>query len=103
MEQVHIAYDFRFVLTVRKRNGKTYKKHVATATGLSYEAALWEVQRKFKRSKTEILCIEQVSAIRIAFAFQGEERLKLSLSDHPPKIPQELCACADHLTKKRIS
>lgn len=100
MEAITIGYDFRFDLVVRKSNGKTYKKHIITGLGITFESALWTIFFKLKKSKTEILDITGVEPIRIAFAFRGEENLRLKLADYLPLIPEDFAQALNLLPKK---
>lgn len=90
MEGIIIAYDFKFTLVVKKRNGKTFQRHLVTGIGLNFSSALWDVYFKLKKRKTQILKVSQAEPIRIAFAFRGEESLKLNMADYPPAIPSNL-------------
>jgi hypothetical protein len=90
MEGITICYDFKFSLDVKKRNGKTYRNQTITGLGLRYTRAIWDVYFKLKRRNTFILKVNSVSALRIAFAFQGEDYLSLNLQDFPPVIPTDL-------------
>ena len=100
MEGVTICYDFKFTLVVKKRNGKTFHRHLAAGIGLDFSAALWDVYFKLKKRKSEILKITSVEPLRIAFAFRGEQSLKLKMADFPPVVPEDLEAALKYLPNK---
>ncbi|ETZ19127.1 hypothetical protein [Pedobacter sp. V48] len=100
MEGITIGYDFRFNLVVHKRNGKTYKRHIVTGIGINFSSALWDVYFKLKKRKSEILSITSAEPIRVAFAFKGEESLRLKLSECLPVIPEDLDKALKHLPKQ---
>ncbi|WP_448635180.1 hypothetical protein [Pedobacter panaciterrae] len=53
MAELLICYDFKFNLDVKKRNGKTYKRHLIMGMGFNYEAAVWDVYFKLKKEKAK--------------------------------------------------
>lgn len=86
-----ICYEFAFKLAVRKKNGRLYKSHSVNGIGITFQNALWDVYHTLKKRKSEILSINSVKAMRVAFAFDdNQQSLKLSLLDHPPQIPTDL-------------
>lgn len=60
MEGITICYDFNFTLVVKKRNGRTFHRHLAAGIGLDFSAALWEVyfqtQKKEERNSENYQC-----------------------------------------------
>lgn len=100
MERVTIGYDFRFNLVVRKRNGKTYHRHIIVGIGLNFDTALWDVYFKLKKRKSEILKITSAEPLRVAFAFKGGESFSLKLADCQPVMPDDLDTALKHLPKQ---
>ncbi|CAM4211790.1 hypothetical protein SAMN06265348_10645 [Pedobacter westerhofensis] len=100
MEGLLIAYDFKFTLVVKKRNGRTFQRHLAAGIGRDFNGALWDVYFKLKKRKCEILKVNRVEPIRIAFAFKGSESLRLKLADYPPALPEDLEDALKYLPKK---
>lgn len=94
-----IGYDFRFVMSVKKANGKTYHRHAVAAIGLNFNIALWDVYFKLKKRKTIILSITSAEPLRVAFAFDANGPLRLKLSECMPEIPQDLNAELKYLPK----
>jgi len=99
MEGVTIGYDFRFNLVVKKKNGKIFKRHIISGLGINFDSALWDVYFKLKKCKTEILKVTTAEPIRIAFAFKGEESLRLRLADCPPAMPGDFDNALNFLPK----
>ncbi|WP_118975768.1 hypothetical protein [Taibaiella koreensis] len=103
MEKLIICYEFALTMSVRKRNGKVYKRHIEQASGMNFENAVWTAFFKLKRNKAEILSISEARAFRITFAFEKGtlKRADINLSDFPPDIPQDLNAVLQKLPKKK--
>jgi hypothetical protein len=99
MEALTIAYDFSFRLTIRKRNGRTYKNHHIIGSGAAYSEALWDVYFKLRKKHAEILAVQEAKPLRIAFAFENGKFVTLNLSDHPTTIPQDLNKDLNQLQK----
>lgn len=95
-----ICYDFKFNLDVKKRNGKTYKRHLMMGLGFNYSGALWDMHFKLKKRKTEILHVNSVTVIRITFGQKDAQPVYLKLADHPPIIPEDLNDFFKYLPKK---
>jgi len=100
MAEMMICYDFNFNVDVKKRNGKTYKRHLIKGLGLNFNSALWDIYFKLKKRKTEIITINSVIPCRVAFAYRGEETLKIQLADYPPEIPTDFSEALKNLPQK---
>lgn len=101
-ENLTICYDFVFNLVV-KRNGKTYKNHLVTSIGGNYDNAVWDAYFHTKKKRSEILKINSVRVVRIAFAIQNGKSISLKLVDYPPQIPEDLNSVLKYLPKKITS
>lgn len=70
MDGIIIGYDFKFTLVVKKRNGKTFHRHLMAGIGLNFSSALWDVYFKLKKRKTQILKITAAEPDRFCFSWR---------------------------------
>lgn len=99
MSSLTIGYEFIINVAVKKRNGKTYKRHSAMGLGTSYYFALYDVCLKLKKKRSEILKVNSARVCRIAFAIENGKSVPLKLSEHQPEIPEDLNADLKYLPK----
>ena len=96
-----ICYEFGFKLAVRKKNGRLFKNHSVNGLVFTFQNALWDVYNILKKRKSEIVAINSVRPLRVAFAFDNKQQsVKLSIADHPPDIPTDLGRELEMLPKK---
>jgi len=99
MSELNIGYEFIFNLAVKKKNGKTYKTHLAAGIGSTYAHALWYACFTLKKKRIEILKVNSARVKRIAFAIRDGQSVPAQLAEFPAEIPEDLNNELSRLTK----